>query len=242
MCYDVPMNKITLDSKSYPTRLSERLGDKAPSKLYCMGNMGILDMAGIGFCGSREASKKAIQTAEDCTSEIVSHNMVAVSGYARGVDEAVHLAALRNGGYTLIVLPEGIETFKVKSSLKEVWDWKRVLVVSEFEPKAGWQVFRAMQRNLTIIGLSEAMIVVEARNKGGTIQAGRQTLNLKRPLFTISYKDNPKEASGNLELQKKGAQSLGKNPETNRPNMAKVFHTIANWAGLTRPMYQHSLF
>lgn len=233
------IKELHLGDEKYPIKLSRRLNKKAPKTLYCMGNLELLELQGIGFCGSREASEKAIYAAEACTQELIANDMVAVSGYARGVDEAVHLAALKSGGTTIIVLPEGIDHFTIRKSLESAWDWERVLVISEFEPTAGWQAFRAMQRNSTIIGLSEAMIVVEAREKGGTMEAGKQTLKLQRPLFTLSYKD-PSTSGGNLELQKKGAKPLGKHPKTDKPNMQRVFEAICKLVGYSNPSYQPS--
>ena len=48
-----------------------------------------------------------------------------------------------------------------------MWDWDRVLVVSQFQPDEPWKAFRAMTRNQLIIALSRVMIVIEAGENGG---------------------------------------------------------------------------
>ncbi len=238
------MEKIALQFSSpfYPERLRLRLGKKAPETLWCMGNLDLLKSAGIGFCGSRDASEKAILAARDCASQVAAEGMVAVSGYARGVDEAVHAQALESNGSTIVVMPEGINHFKIKRELAKIWDWSRVLVLSEFEPEDTWQAYRAMQRNQTIIGLSQAMIVVEARDKGGTIEAGRQALRMQTPLFALSFGEEASYRAGNRELQEKGAIPLKKSRSRDEANMARVFDTIAKVSMTPSSFGQQSQF
>ena len=111
-----------------------------------MGNVALLDSPGIGFCGSRKASEKGLQTAEECATQVAALGLTVISGNAVGVDAIAHRAALQAGGTTVLVLPEGIDHFRVRRELRPVWDWSRVLVVSQFEPSAAWKAFRAMNR------------------------------------------------------------------------------------------------
>ncbi|WP_435525353.1 DNA-processing protein DprA [Chryseobacterium indoltheticum] len=78
------------------------------------------------------------------------------------MDLKTHYTSLKNDGSTIIVLPEGLENFKIKKILKDVWDWERVLVISEYLPNAIWSVSRAMERNSTIVALSNLMVLIEA--------------------------------------------------------------------------------
>lgn len=52
-----------------------------------------------------------------------------------------------------------------------------MLVVSEFDPQAKWMVSRAMKRNSTLIALSQAMLVIEAGEKGGSLDAGLKSID-----------------------------------------------------------------
>jgi len=85
------------------------------------------------------------------------------------------------------VLAEGILRFRVKREIRDEWDEARTLVISEFGPNLPWSVNHAMQRNRTICGLSRAMLLIEARITGGSIQAGRDCLRLGLPLFAAVY-------------------------------------------------------
>ena len=151
-----------------------------------------------------------------------------VSGYAAGVDMAAHRAALECGGTTVLVLCEGILNFNIKKEFKHIWDWERIAVVSEFLPGIPWSVRNAMQRNKTICALSRAMILIESGTKGGSIEAGRASLEMGVPLFAPVYEGIPDSAIGNQELLKKGARPGLKNRSTHRANMKDVFSFVLN--------------
>lgn len=187
--------------------------------LSALGNLSLLKMPGLGFCGSRKASVKGIAVAEDCAEQAVKAGFAVISGYAAGVDFAAHRAALASGGTTVLVLAEGIERFSMRKELRPVWDWERALVISQFSPKATWKVWRAMQRNEVIIGISCAMVVIEAGEKGGTIAAGLRALELGKPLFVADYENIETVAPGNALLLAKGAKRLRRSRETGRANM-----------------------
>ncbi len=215
---DVQFNTI-LDH-SYPVSLKNLLKMSTPPVLSMIGNVGLLRNKKIGFSGSRKVSDKGIEITRDCVDQL-SHisNVSIVSGYAQGVDKEAHYTALKSGGSTIIVLPNGIKAFYVRKELREVWDWNRVLVISEYLPEDVWTVTRAMNRNNTIIGLSDAMVVVEAGLTGGSLDAGNKTLQDHKPLFVPRYAEYPTSALGNPLLLEKGAHSISRNRLTQRANI-----------------------
>ena len=86
-----------------------------------------------------------------------------------------------------------------------------------------------MARNNVIIGLSLALIVVEASEKGGTLAAGTKALQLNKPVLALEFTMNPQ---GNAELIRNGAISIrnrtelrirlmevAKNPQGNQLSM-----------------------
>ena len=220
------IKKIERNDSDYPPHLRAVLGDKAP-RLYLQGNVALLELDSIGFCGSRNSSDAGINIVKDCAEQAVKHGLVVVSGNAAGVDVAAHYHALNAGGSTILVLPEGISHFRPKRDLASVWDWERVLVVSQFEPHHIWKGYRAMERNQVIIGLSKAIIVVEAGEKGGTMHAGEKTLKLGIPLYVAEYDDMPDDALGNKKLLQSGGKALLRSRSEGRVNMEGIFADIA---------------
>lgn len=193
------------NNAGYPKRLHEILGDRTPRHIDVLGNLEILDMQGIGFTGSRNVSVEGIEVVSDSVKQIsAARHLSVISGYANGVDLEAHYTCLESGGSTIIVLPEGINHFKIKDDLATVWDWNRVVVVSQFDADAVWEVSRAMARNRTVIALSDVMILVEAGATGGTLNAGKESLKLGVPLFVARTHDTP----GNQILLEMGAHEI----------------------------------
>jgi DNA processing protein len=137
-----------------------------------------------------------------------------VSGYAKGVDTATHLAALEQGGKTIIVLAEGINGFRIKREFSKDFDPKRVLVVSQFRPSQPWAAYAAMARNHVIFGLGNALVVIEAGEKGGTLAAGRDALKRGRPVFVLNFGDET--PAGNRILIDAGAQPVASRSDLGR--------------------------
>jgi len=210
----------------YPASLRRTLGDDVPPLLLCIGNLDLLNSPSVGFCGSRDASEKGARTAYDSAALLTREDLNIVSGYAAGVDLSAHHAALASGGTTTIVLAEGVLRFRVKKQLKDEWDSTRTLIVSEFGPNLPWSVSHAMQRNRTICGLSLALVLIEARATGGSVQAGRDCLRLGLPLFAAVYEGSPETATGNDELLHLGARRLMKSRATGLPNIRPILDAV----------------
>lgn len=217
-----PSTALSNTDKNYPKAISRLLNDKAPEQLFCMGNLALLGMPGVGFCGSRKASDRGIAVADDCARQLVKAGFVVISGNAAGVDQAAHKAALEVGGCTILVLPEGLDHFRIRKTFAGAWDWNRALVISQFPSAAIWQNYRAMERNNLIIALSRAMIVIEAGATGGTLHAGKSTLKMGLPLFVIEYSDMKAQAPGNHELISSGGLPVRKSQHSGRANVERI--------------------
>jgi DNA processing protein len=148
-------------------------------------------------CGARNASETALDLAYRCGQSLANSNMVVASGYARGVDMAAHRGALDAGGSTLAFLPYGVARFTVRRNIREAFDPKRFLWVSEREP---WQIFSspaALHRNKLLAALARAVIVIEPGESGGTWYSAEQAHRMGRPLFFLE--GNRPEVIGQLE-------------------------------------------
>jgi DNA processing protein len=197
---------VLLGVSGYPTLLAGMR--QAPPVLFYQGNYDLLGMSSIGICGSRDASSQGLNAAHVCGEEVARRGLVVVSGYARGVDTEAHTAALDAGGSTVMVLAEGITRFKAKRWLvSRPHDPLQVAVVSQFSPRQTWSVGGAMNRNRVIIGLSLGLVVIEARESGGTLAAGLQALDDRRPVLVLEFsQDMP---PGNKVLLRHGAVPVG---------------------------------
>lgn len=219
-------NTLSGADDAYPQELRRIYGQLALPQLRYSGNIELLSMNSVGFCGSRRASDLGLEVTSKLSSLLAMRNIVVTSGYAKGVDTRAHYAALEVGGSTIIVLPEGISSFRVKRELASVWDDARVLVISQFPDDAVWRADRAMERNKIIVGMSSATVVIEAGSTGGTLDAGMSALRFGLPLFVASYADSTETNEGNKMLVRAGGRILGRNRETLEPNVDKIIEAF----------------
>ena len=208
----------------YPLRLANILGNDAPPYLFTMGNKDLFRKNSVGFCGARASSQKGLCIASDCSKILVKNGFNIVSGYAKGVDLEAHSTALKNSGTTTIVLAEGILKFSKKNEIKDLLNDTNYLVVSQFPPSLSWFARNAMKRNHLIIGLSDAMVLIEAGTTGGTFAAGEATIKHNQPLFVVDYASPPESASGNELLVQKGGVLL-KQTRQLKPNLNRLIKT-----------------
>lgn len=205
---------LTSTSPNYPKRLILVLKDKAPSQLHIWGNLDLLNKPSVGLCGSRHVTEKGLDVTADVARQVAQLGWVVVSGHARGVDITAHRVALENDAGTIVVLAEGIDDFKLRQELRKIAKKENLLIISEFAPKARWNVGYAMQRNATIVALSDAMVLVESRMEGGTFNAGQTALRLQCPLFVVQYQTSSESNEGNQYFIQRGATRLFKSQTT----------------------------
>lgn len=217
---------LILSDENYPAKLRNSLKTNAPTIFSYIGNIDLLGKKKVGFSGSRKVSDKGIAITKNCVEQLISKDVCIVSGYAAGVDFEAHFNSIEQGGTTIVILPEGINGFRIKREFKKIWDWDRILVLSEFKPNEPWMSSRAMQRNNTIIGLSDITVVVEAGETGGSFDAGLKTLSMNKFLFVPQYGIVPESAIGNNLLIQKGAFPIKKSSETQKANLSKMFELL----------------
>lgn len=175
---------ITLDSEYYPKKLVENLREKAPIVLYAKGNIELLNKQSIAIVGSRNASDISIKFTDNIAKLAVESGNVIVSGYAKGIDQHALLSGLKYGGQSIVVLPQGIQTFS--SGFKELYKNiinGEVLVISSFFPTAKWDVGLAMARNSLIYGMAEKIYIAESGKSGGTWEGAKKGLERRQKIY-----------------------------------------------------------
>lgn len=201
---DAGVDAVLLGQSDYPDLLAS--SRQAPAALFYVGPVELLTHRAIGMCGSRKASAEGLRAAHACADAVARRGYSVVSGYAKGVDTVAHSAALACGGATVIVLAEGINHFRIRrGEFAQLWDPKRALVVSQFAPDQKWFASGAMTRNSVISDLSQALVVVEAGETGGTLAAGQYGLQRGQAVLALELFDAP---PGNQLLMAHGARVI----------------------------------
>ena len=176
---------LPITSPDYSTVLKKNLGRTyAPPILYTKGNLQILKEDSIAIVGSRKANEASLLFTDNIAKKASENYKVIVSGFAKGVDKQALDSSLKYKGHSIIVLPQGITTFKsgFNKYYKQIIAGD-VLVLSTFHPKASWSVQLAMARNPIIYGLAKEIFVAESSNKGGTWSGVIDGLRKKREIL-----------------------------------------------------------
>lgn len=199
---------LPITSKEYSPTLKKNLGRSyAPPVIYAKGNLKILKEESIAIVGSRKANDISLSFTDNIALRASKEYKVVVSGFAKGVDKQALDSALKYKGHSIIVLPQGISTFKsgFKKYYKQIVEGD-VLVLSTFYPKAPWSVQLAMARNPIIYGLANEIYVAESSDKGGTWSGVMDGLRKERTIYV--RRPNPREKNANELLISKGAKAV----------------------------------
>ena len=196
----------------YPRRLKVRLREDAPAVLYGCGNMALLESGGLAVVGSRHVDDSLIDYTMAVGRLAARAGRTLVSGGAKGIDQAAMRGALEAGGKVSGVLADSLEKTTMNREHRNLLLDGQLVLISPYDPSAGFNVGNAMQRNKLIYALADASLVVSSDlKKGGTWTGAVEQLdNLK---FVPVYVRSTGESSVGLEaLRDKGAISWP-NPE-----------------------------
>lgn len=172
--------------KCYPRRFKTRFHEDAPAVLYGVGDVTLADKGGLAVVGSRQVNEVLTEYTRNVGASAATFGVTVVSGGARGIDQASMAGALDAGGSVCAVLSDGLERAALNKEYRYFLQKGRLLLLSPFDPAAGFNVGNAMQRNKYIYALADAALVVNSDfNKGGT-WAGA-TEQLKKYRFGAIY-------------------------------------------------------
>lgn len=196
----------------YPIRFKERLGKFAPPVLYGCGNATLLENGGLAVVGSRDANAEILEYAGSVGRLAAEAQYPIISGGARGVDMAAMRGVLSEGGTAVGILSGGLEKDAMNRSNRDLLINEQLVLVSPYDPKAGFNVGNAMQRNKLVYALSDTGLVVETDTKGGTWTGALEQLD-KLHLVPIYARSEGEISKGISALRRKGALAWP-NPET----------------------------
>lgn len=196
---------ITRSEVDYPERLKRKLRLDSPPVLFGCGNRALLSKGGIAVVGSRDADEDDLSFSTSLARTAANQGLSVVSGAARGVDESAMLGALQNEGTAIGVMADSLLRAATSAKYRKHLLSGDLVLVSSFNPEAGFNIGNAMARNKYIYCLSDAAVVVNSTpDKGGTWNGAIEDLKSGWVPLWVKPKDNPK--SGNAALAQKGAR------------------------------------
>ena len=168
----------------YPARLRELSG--RPKELYYIGKLPDDDRPSVAIIGARNCSGYGRQMAREFAIELAAAGVQIISGMARGVDGIAGQAALMAGGSSYAVLGSGVDVCypKENASLYEELMCKGG-IISEFKPTTPAMAMNFPRRNRIISGLADALLVIEARERSGTLITVNMALEQGREVYAL---------------------------------------------------------
>jgi predicted Rossmann fold nucleotide-binding protein DprA/Smf involved in DNA uptake len=189
---------------NYPRRIKAHLRENSPPVLYGCGDASLLETGGLAVVGSRHTDENLTSFSEQVGRLAAESQRTIVSGGAKGIDSAAMMGALRVGGNVIGVMAENLERGALSRENREPLLDNRLVLVSPFDPAAGFSVGHAMQRNKFIYALSDAGLVVTSDSgKGGTWAGAIEQLD-KLKYVPIYILDRPGTGKGNSALLSRG--------------------------------------
>lgn len=193
---------VSRSDPHYPKLLKTRLGRLAPPLFYGVGNHDLLDQGGLAMVGSRDIDEHGVAFTRALAAKCAEQEMQIVSGGARGVDREAMQATLEAGGCVVGVLADSLARAALDGRYRPFLIDQRLVLISPYDPRAGFNVGNAMSRNKCIYGLSDFALVVSATlEKGGTWNGAIE--NLKNGWVPLFVRNDP-HLSGNQRLIARG--------------------------------------
>ncbi|MGA3170781.1 MAG: DNA-processing protein DprA [Chthoniobacteraceae bacterium] len=204
---------ISRADSRYPRRLKARLKEDAPPLLYGCGEMALLEKGGLAVVGSRHVDDELISFTETVGRLSAEAHRTIVSGGARGIDRAAMHGALMAGGDVAGVMADSLERAALARDNREPLMEGRLVLISPYDPAAGFNVGHAMQRNKLIYALADAALVVTSDfEKGGTWAGAIEQLDRLR-FVPVFVRNGTNTGKGNAALLHRGGKPWP-NPHT----------------------------
>lgn len=188
---------ITIIDEDYPERLKRIY--KPPFVLFYHGDKQLLNHPGhvLAVIGSRNPSIYGRAMTKTIVKDLVTDNVLVVSGIARGIDHLAHQVSIEAGGKTIAVLGSGIDRIYPEETYATYQKMKHEqLIVSEYPLDTLPKKDNFPWRNRIIAGLSDAVFVSEAKKRSGTLITVGYALYLGKDVYVLPHPANI-ENSGN---------------------------------------------
>lgn len=179
-----------------------------PEALYLRGNFSVLSEPCIAIVGTRKATHDGILTVKQLARELTHRGFAIVSGLALGIDAAAHEGALADGGKTIAVLGNGVDTIYPAQHASLGY---RILesdgcILSEHPDGTPSLPHHFLARNRIISALALATIVIEAPARSGAIATARFAAEQGREVFVFPGNHTHTNYAGSHTLIRSGAR------------------------------------
>lgn len=202
---DLGIEVVIQCDEQFPEHL--RAIPDAPLVLYHRGSLESLHSPTVAIVGARRCTRYGLEIARSMGSALANHGLTVVSGLARGIDGAAHRGVLEASGRGAAVLGSGLLQLypRENARLAEAIVAGGGALITEYLPDAPPLKGHFPERNRIISGLGQAVIVVEAGQRSGSLITARLALEQGRDVFAVPGPVTSRVSGGCHRLIKQGA-------------------------------------
>lgn len=196
---------VTVKEAAYPRRLAQ-IHD-APYALYYAGRLPVDDSRAIALIGARNCTEYGKYMAKEFGAVLAQSGIQVISGMARGIDGIGQRSALYAGGYSLGVLGCGVDVCYPQEN-RELYEQLLAKggVCSEYPPGMEPKAVLFPPRNRIISGLCDGVLVIEAKERSGTLITVDMALEQGREVYAVPGRATDALSAGCNRLIRQGAQ------------------------------------
>lgn len=198
---------ISFFDEAYPEKLRQIY--RPPMVLFTRGDISLLQKEIITIVGSRYPTKYSQDVINRLVPNIVQSGQVVASGLAKGVDALAHKAALFNQGKTIAVIGNGLNfSYPMQNFALQEEIVQKGLLISEYLPDTPPRPYRFPERNRILAGLSQSVIVTEAKEKSGSLITANLALQENRDIYAVPGPITNALSAGPNQLIEAGATPI----------------------------------
>jgi DNA processing protein len=202
------INRTTSDKHKYLQILDNI--PSAPKEIFYKGTLPPERIPTVAIVGTRKPTAYGKEVGHKLAFDLARKGVVIVSGLALGIDAVAHRGALEAGGTTLAVLANSIDYIYPRNhqDLAEQILENGGAILSEYEPPTEARDFQFLARNRIVSGLSDAVIIVEAAARSGTLNTAAHALEQGKEVFVVPGNITSPLSAGCNALLKQGATPI----------------------------------
>lgn len=182
-------------NENYPEKLKHCID--GPVLLFASGNFDLKNRKIISIVGTRQITSYGIESCKKLISDLAPLNPIIVSGFAYGVDIVAHQAAMENNLQTIGIVAHGLNQIYPKVHKKYVAKMEENGgFMTDFWSSSNPDKENFVKRNRIVAGMSEATIVIESADKGGSLITATMAGDYNRDVFAFPGRATDKYSQG----------------------------------------------
>lgn len=199
------INTVTPSKHNYLRILSTI--PNPPKDIFYRGSLPEIRLPSVAIIGTRRPTHYGIEVCHMLAYDLAKKGITIISGLALGIDGIAHKAALEAGGNTIAVLANSVDTIYPRTNhhIGEAILHQGGAIISEYEPPTAARDFQFLERNRIVSGLSDAVIIIEAAKRSGTLATATHALAQGRDVFVVPGNITSPLSAGCNALLKQGA-------------------------------------